>query len=96
MLVKEEEIEGRKERIKADVRRRNNKMQEMDARRQLKPRREDAQREGGPAGRRREVRNASKNIKGYWRGLKRNWWNERVHESENACAKGRELICTSV
>ena len=42
----EEEIEKRKERINAAVRRRNERMQEMDARRRLRPRREDAAREG--------------------------------------------------
>ena len=68
-IGKEEKIERRKEKIKVAVRRRNERMQETDAKRRLRPRREDAARVVELARMRTEVRHARKNMKGYLRGL---------------------------
>ena len=69
--------------------RRNEKIQEMNARRRLRPRIEDAESEVELARMRTEVRNARKGMKEYMRGLERDWWNERMRVWENACAQRR-------
>ena len=73
----------------AAVRKRNEKMQVMDERRRLRSRREDTDRDVELTRMRTEVRNARKDMKGYLRGLERDWWNERIRECENACAQRR-------
>ena len=88
-IGKEEEIDRRKERIKVAVRSRNEKIQEMEARKRLRPRREDGAREVKLERRRTKVRNARKDMKDFLRRLERNWWNERIREDENACSQGR-------
>ena len=85
---KEKEIETRKEMIKVAVSRRHKRLQEMDERGRLRPKREDATREVELAKMKMEVRNARKNMKGYLRELKQDWCNEGTRECEVPVRKG--------